>query len=442
MQVWDFDETTRHDHIATLEAPLGKIVGAQTLSLPIHAHHHPKAALTVHAAPFKESNDILKLALQGARLAAKDAGFMGIGGKSDPYFVINRLNADGSKLRVFASKPLMKDLNPVWPPADIRVSAICNGEYDAPIELEVWDWDSSSDHDLIGVTPQTTVRQLLEFGAAKQSFALKDPKKVSKKGYTDSGLLFVAAATLIRVPSFPEYLLGGCQLNMISAVDFTGSNGDPTKPTSLHFSADRVQPTQYLQAIMSCGGILLEYDSDKSVPYFGFGGQLPDGSTSHCFAMNGNPAAPEVPGIPGMVGAYWQALSVVRLSGPTYFAPIIRKTIELARGETVTQEAQKYTVLLLLTDGAFNDEKDTVEAIIDASQHPISIIIVGIGPADFAAMERLDADTGLLRSGSKVAARDIVQFVPFRNFSGPYAGAELAKAVLKEVPAQMVAYFM
>ena len=54
--------------------------------------------------------------------------------------------------------------------------------------------------------------------------------------------------------------------------------------------------------------------------------------------------------------------------------------------------------------------------IIEASELPMSIIIIGIGDADFADMDRLDADDALLSIGSRVAKRDIVQFVPFREF--------------------------
>ena len=37
--------------------------------------------------------------------------------------------------------------------------------------------------------------------------------------------------------------------------------------------------------------------------------------------------------------------------------------------------------------------------------------IVGVGSADFSAMRVLDGDGGLLKSGGRTAARDIVQFV-------------------------------
>lgn len=59
----------------------------------------------------------------------------------------------------------------------------------------------------------------------------------------------------------------------------------------------------------------------------------------------------------------------------------------------------------------------TRAAIVQASRLPMSIIIVGVGRADFSAMEFLDSDDKLLSSHTgEVAARDIVQFVPFRDF--------------------------
>lgn len=59
----------------------------------------------------------------------------------------------------------------------------------------------------------------------------------------------------------------------------------------------------------------------------------------------------------------------------------------------------------------------TRTAVVAASRLPMSIIIVGVGGADFSAMEFLDSDDKLLRApNGDVAARDIVQFVPFRDF--------------------------
>jgi copine 5/8/9 len=88
------------------------------------------------------------------------------------------------------------------------------------------------------------------------------------------------------------------------------------------------------------------------------------------------------------------------------------------------------------------------QAIVDASTLPISIIIVGIGSADFSAMEELDSDNVVLTAPSgRMAARDIVQFVPFLQFLQASAGCNpmlarlhLAREVLREIPDQFVGF--
>jgi len=110
------------------------------------------------------------------------------------------------------------------------------------------------------------------------------------------------------------------------------------------------------------------------------------------------------------------------------------------------QEGTHYFILLILTDGVITDIYDTKEAIVDASSLPLSIIIVGIGNADFSAMEELDSDATLLTAPSgRRAQRDIVQFVPFNQFlsSGlqpSVARLHLAREVLREIPDQFLGF--
>ena len=51
-------------------------------------------------------------------------------------------------------------------------------------------------------------------------------------------------------------------------------------------------------------------------------------------------------------------------------------------------------MLLLLTDGVLSDMSSTIDAIVRASNYPLSIIIVGVGGADFTDMNTLDCDDG------------------------------------------------
>jgi len=51
-----------------------------------------------------------------------------------------------------------------------------------------------------------------------------------------------------------------------------------------------------------------------------------------------------------------------------------------------------YYILLIITDGEIHDMRETIELIVQASHLPLSIVIVGVGNADFGNMERLDSD--------------------------------------------------
>lgn len=138
--------------------------------------------------------------------------------------------------------------------------------------------------------------------------------------------------------------------------------------------------------------------------------------------------------------AYQECLPQLKLWGPTNFSPIINHVACFARQALYQNTATQYYVLLIITDGVITDMDRTRTAIVDASHLPMSIIIVGVGGADFSAMEFLDSDDKLLRSPSgHVASRDIVQFVPFRNFQG--SSMALAQSVLAELPDQVSSFF-
>ena len=53
---------------------------------------------------------------------------------------------------------------------------------------------------------------------------------------------------------------------------------------------------------------------------------------------------------------------------------------------------QVYQILLIITDGIINDIQPTIDEIVRGSALPLSIVIVGVGDADFETMDVLDAD--------------------------------------------------
>lgn len=242
---------------------------------------------------------------------------------------------------------------------------------------------------------------------------------------------------------FLEYIRGGLDFNLSIAIDFTASNGQPTDPKSLHF-IDAQGRNQYIDAIRAVGNVLTAYCSKQYFPALGYGGYVSlDGgapNTYHCFPLSLETARPFVNGVEEVVGLYRNALPRLQLSGPTYFHDLVRVTREAA-AKPYTANYQHYHILLIITDGVINDMRETIDELVEASDTPLSIIIVGVGNADFGTfMEKLDSDDALLYSSKlgRHAKRDIVQFVPFLRFvSNPN---ELARETLAEIPQQVLEF--
>jgi hypothetical protein len=234
--------------------------------------------------------------------------------------------------------------------------------------------------------------------------------------------------------SFIDYLKSGVEIGLSVAIDFTNSNGDPRDPRSLHYIYGR-EPNQYERAITSCGNILSYYDYDQLYPCFGFGAKI-EGKGHRLFNLNFE-SNPNIQYIEGIIQAYHAAINYVQLYGPTFFGPIIKAVINLIKNE---YNNLKYHILLILTDGKIDDIDDTIDQLVEASFLPLSVIIVGIGKADFSNMVLLDADENpLIDSKGVKAVRDLVQFVPFLKYeSNPQ---KLANEVLAEIPRQILEYY-
>lgn len=436
--IYDIDNKTPElgddDFLGGAECSLGQIVSSRTLTLPLMLKAGKPAGqgtITVSAQELKDSR-VVTLEVEARNLDKKD--FLG---KSDPFLEFFR-QTDGKWHLTYRTEVIKNNLNPTWKRFSVPLQHFCSGDPSIPIQVRCSDYDSDGSHDLIGMF-HTSLTQLQAVPAEFECIHPEKQKK--KKSYQNSGTVRVKVCQVATEYSFLDYVMGGCQINFTVGIDFTGSNGDPSSPDSLHYLSPN-GVNEYLTALWTVGNVIQDYDSDKLFPAFGFGAQVPpDWQVSHEFALNFNPSSPYCAGIQGIVDAYRQALPQVRLYGPTNFAPIINHVARFATQAAHQKTAQQYFVLLLLTDGAVTDVEATREAVIQASRLPMSVIIVGVGGADFEAMEQLDADGGPLRSRSgDAAARDIVQFVPYRRFQNA-PRETLAQTVLAEVPTQLVSYF-
>ncbi|XP_076469847.1 copine-3-like [Babylonia areolata] len=444
--VYDLDNTTPtlddDDFLGQIECTLGEIVSNSPYTKALLLRNGRKAgngSIIIRAEEVKVGGEVAHISFKGKKLENKD--FMG---KSDPYLEILRPTLDGSWQIIHRTEVVKNNLNPCWRTVMLSAFTLCGGNNKQNIRLDVYDWDSDGSHDLIGGCT-TTMEDLLKSNAQEVSLPLINPKKkAKKKNYTNSGVLLISSCKMVKEHTFLEYVFGSMQINFTVGVDFTASNGNPRDPNSLHY-IHPYQPNEYQQAIRSVGDVCQDYDSDKMFPALGFGAKIPPSpETYHEFALNFNSQNPFCAGIDGVLAAYFNCIQRVQLYGPTYAAPIIKHVSNFARAaqsEEPRKGAHAYFVLLMLTDGVLTDMSHTKAAIVEASALPMSLIIVGVGQADFTDMNELDGDSGVLRApDGRPVRRDIVQFVPFREFkrSSP---AELARHVLAEVPTQVVEYY-
>ncbi|KAL6853388.1 hypothetical protein ACP4OV_019417 [Aristida adscensionis] len=226
--------------------------------------------------------------------------------------------------------------------------------------------------------------------------------------------------------------------NLILGIDFTKSNEWSGKLSfkrkSLH--AINGTPNPYEQAISIIGRTLSPFDDDNLIPCFGFG----DASTHDHSVFSFYPDYRPCRGFEEVLERYRQIVPHLNLSGPTSFAPLIYAAISV-----VESSNWQYHVLVIIADGQVttsntNDgrlspqEQATIQAIVDASYCPLSIVMVGVGDGPWDAMKHFD-------DCIPERAFDNFQFVNFTDIMSTSKDmskkeALFALAALMEIPSQ------
>uniref|UniRef100_A0A8C5ADI4 Copine family member IX n=1 Tax=Gadus morhua TaxID=8049 RepID=A0A8C5ADI4_GADMO len=390
--------------------------------------------IILSAEELSNCRDIATMQLCANKLDKKD-----FFGKSDPFLVFYRSNEDGTFTICHKTEVVKNTLNPVWQAFTIPVRALCNGDYDRTVKVDVYDWDRDGSHDFIGEFT-TSYRELSRGQNQFNVYEVRERTRGRGRGEGGGGVTLLS----FKVESeytFVDFIRGGITHVCICDV-YLHAAGSPSQPSSLHYMSP-YQMNAYGMALKAVGEVIQDYDSDKLFPAYGFGAKLPpNGNVSHAFPLSGDSVNPNCVGIEGVLQAYFESLRTVTLYGPTNFAPVINQVANCAAEIT---DGSQYFVLLMITDGVISDMLQTKEAVVNAASLPMSIIIVGVGPAEFDAMEELDGDEVRVSFKGREAERDIVQFVPFRDYidrtgNQVLSMARLAKDVLAEIPDQILSF--
>ncbi|KAL1202160.1 E3 ubiquitin-protein ligase RGLG5 [Cardamine amara subsp. amara] len=227
--------------------------------------------------------------------------------------------------------------------------------------------------------------------------------------------------------------------NLIVGVDVTKSNewtgARSFGRKSLHYMG--TTPNPYQQAISIIGKTLSVFDEDNLIPFYGFG----DATTHDQDVFSFNPDDTFCNGFEEVLMCYRDIVPQLRLAGPTSFAPIIERAMTI-----VEESGGQYHVLLIIADGQVTrsvdtengrvspQEQQTIDAIVRASEYPLSIVLVGVGDGPWDTMRQFDDNI-------PARAFDNFQFVNFteimsKNTDSARKEAEFALSALMEIPSQ------
>eukprot|EP00475_Leptophrys_vorax_P037808 TRINITY_DN6571_c0_g1_i1.p1 TRINITY_DN6571_c0_g1~~TRINITY_DN6571_c0_g1_i1.p1 ORF type:complete len:485 (+),score=135.79 TRINITY_DN6571_c0_g1_i1:277-1731(+) len=413
--------------LGTVDIPLGEIVRSKkgVVEKPLLDEKnlpYRKAVLTIRAkARHDRDNRVVRMKLRGRNLTAKD-----FFGKSDPYYEVLAPSEDGStSTLVYRSEAVIQNLNPSFFPANVNILKALDGDLDRHFIIKLLDWDFIGGKDSLGQC-SVTVNELLNV----ETFG---ERPLTAPSGRVEGQLLCEHAELVNEATILDYLLAGCGLQFAVAIDFSGSNGDPKKPGTLHHR-EKNQPNGYQKAMQAFGKVLIPSDSDQKIGAWGFGAKPPgENVVNNCFPLNLDDG--HVVGLQGLENTYLWSFSKLTLSGPTHLQPLIQQAVKITEKYKNDDVAQNYMILVILTDGGVMDMEQTIEELIKASSYPLSIIIVGIGSADFSELQHLN---GILTRKGVSSARDMVQFVSFASVDND--GDRLVSETLVKIPKQFITF--
>ncbi|KAK5985776.1 Nicotinic receptor-associated protein 1 [Trichostrongylus colubriformis] len=444
-EIYDVDskssQLSKHDFLGFMECYLAEIVSVRSLTKELGGLAGKCGTITISA----EEVDVDSVGDAEIHIRAQNLDRNFFACFSSPFLKIYRILEDHGRQLVYQSECVKHNKNPVWRLFRVNVQSLCGGDKKRQFVIECWAHRFIGRPSYIGEC-RISIDEIMEKRANPVPIINEDRmgKGDCWETYVNSGTLHFHHFQIVKRYTFLDFIQAGTQLDFSVAIDLTKSNGDPRKPDSLHYIGDPEKPSPYELAIKAVVDICQYYSRTQLFNAYGFGAIIPGHrKVSPIFNLNLSSSC-VVRRLEGVLNAYHKCVPVVRLYGPTNFAPVIK---EAARRASEVRDGSHYQIFLIITDGAISDMSSTKRAIINASYLPLSIIIVGVGDEDFSSMAELDSDDLLLSHEGRTAQRDIVQFVALRDF---YCGAfeienehimnMLAKEVLAEVPQQLSSY--
>jgi hypothetical protein len=215
-------------------------------------------------------------------------------------------------------------------------------------------------------------------------------------------------------PGAPEAATSSMRRRGVAAASASASAS-----TAVAAGADR---NPYERAIATIARTLAPFDEDGLIPAYVFG----DVETKNTCVKSLRPDGRVCRGLDEVLTTYRTEAPKWMLSGPTCFAPAIRKAMKI-----VKDSGNQFHVLVIIADGQVTVMEKTVQALREASSLPLAIVVIGVGDGPWEQLETLDDHV----SGRRF---DNLQAVFFHEIErrATNIDASFALAALQELPDQ------
>ena len=317
------------------------------------------------------------------------------------------------------------NLNPVFHKQKINCFQLCYNELDMPLKIEIRDYSEDSYHKLIS-SASLTLNEIIN---GKRTFETLDDNN------EPAGVILVLYFLELPKMSISDLIDWGVNLEFTVGIDFSDSNGDHSKPNSLHYLSDESK-NDYQKILESLGKLLFKFDCNKKVQALGFG-VMKDDKPQDCFPLSGDEKKFNLESLEEILEAYIQVVKDKVPSSSNSLFPILKR-IEKHAQHYLEKDKKKYHILIVLTDGVDGSIVNLKNEVVKMSELPISIVIIGVGSMNNQELYKLDSDDKLLIFSKDVAKRDIVQYVEYKKH---HDKSRFIADTLLEMPAQIVQYF-
>ena len=211
----DLQDLHKHDFIGGAEFMLHDMMRApaQTLKLTLTQTSGKKTGTAIlQAEQLKErlSSNIAKICIEGTDIKGKGGLF---------YKLLRASDSSGDFVPVYQSEAFKgTGGNYKWKPVKIGTATLFRDNDQKPLQIELYEYNSSGNHKLLD-------KSGFNFASIIDGY----------QWVSSVGTISFKNVEVQKRASFLDYLFGGCNIALTIAVDFTGSNRDPTDPNSLHY---------------------------------------------------------------------------------------------------------------------------------------------------------------------------------------------------------------